>query len=77
VTRVAGALLLVELLGRTSDLAAGLRRLRSRAAARQLGFDDLVEEVLFDLSAEDLIAQIDFAGLLTLEIEDVELHGFT
>src|SRR6185437_6754857 len=59
VTRPAGALLLVELLGAAADRRAVLRCGRALALARQLGFHHLVEEVLLDLGPEDLVREVD------------------
>jgi hypothetical protein len=74
-TSAAGALLLVELLRRAGDGRALFRGLRARAARRELRRDDLVEQVLLHVGSEDLVAELDLADGLALQIVDAELHG--
>ena len=72
VTRAAGALLLVELLGAAADRRAVLGGARALPLRRELRLHDLVEEVLLDLGSEDFVREIDRADLLALHVEDVE-----
>jgi hypothetical protein len=72
VTRAARALLLVDLLARTGDRSPFLAGLGALAPRGELGGNDLVEQVLLDLGAEYLVAEIELADLFPLQIEDVD-----
>ena len=53
------SLLAVRLPAAASDLAAGLRVVRSLTGGRELGDDDLVDQGNVDLHAEDRLRQLD------------------
>ena len=57
----AGALLAIRLLAAAGDLAAGLRVVRARPAAGELGGHDLVEHGRVDRRREQLIVELDVA----------------
>jgi hypothetical protein len=68
VTSAAGALLLVELLGGTADRGALLGGLGAGAPRGELGLDHFVEELLFDLGAEDLVGELELADFFALQV---------
>src|SRR5690606_39197943 len=75
VTRLAGALLLVELGVRARDFAARKRLVRAGAALGELVLHHALQDVGADfLDAEDGVVELDRAGLLGVEGENVEFH---
>jgi hypothetical protein len=73
--RVARALLLVRLLAAAADVRARLRGVRAGAPGRLLGLDELPEQVVLHLRAEDGVGEVDRADLLAFYVDDVDLHG--
>jgi len=69
--RLAGALLLPDLLRRAADLAQPLGRGVTAAALRELPLHDLPEEVLVDLGTEHGVVQVDRPDALTGDVLDV------
>ncbi len=75
-TSAAGTLLLVELLRGARDSGALLRGGGALTAGRELGLDDLVEEMLLDLGTEDFVREGELSHLLALQVVNGDFrHG--
>ena len=71
-TSAAGSLLLERLAAGTGDLAAVLGLVRALARGGELRDDDLVDQRDVGLDVEELGGQLDGAGLLALDVDDVD-----
>ena len=67
-TSAAGALLFVELLRGAGDGSAFLCGSGALTARRELGLDDLVEEMLLDLGTENFVREGELSHLLALQV---------
>src|SRR6185437_3982864 len=74
VTGGAAALLLAETVLGAVDLGAGQRLVLAGAALGELPDDDALDEVGARLETEDLVLELDLAGRLVVQIEDLGLH---
>src|SRR6185436_18319011 len=71
-TSATGSLLLERLAAGTGDLTTTLGLVGSLTGGGELGDDDLVDERDVGLHVEDLGRQLDGAGLLAGDVEDIE-----
>ena len=75
-TSVTGALLAERLLTATGNHAARLGCVRALTACSKLSDDDLVHQRDVGLNVKDLCGEVDGAGLLTLQVKNIDGTDF-